>query len=140
MLVRAFVFGFYKKFHFIILKTTLSFIPYHFTTHPIFQLFYFPIQYIKIIYHPNKIYNPKVIQGEREGEEINKIWSSNFTSCYNIVLYVRRYCNTIAIFFAISSVNKACLLHFDGKISQHMQYRSVNANALSVSLWLCNLF
>ena len=71
-----------------------------------------------------------MIQGEREGGEINKIWSSNFTSCYSIVLYVRRYCNTIAI----SSVNKACLLRFDGKISQHMQYRSANVNALSVSL------
>ena len=66
MLVRAFASGFYKKFHFIILKTTLSFISYNFTIHSTFQLFYFSIQYIKIIYLLNKIYNPKVIQRERK--------------------------------------------------------------------------
>ena len=33
------------------------------TQHP---NFYFPIQYIKIIYLPNKIYNLKVIERERE--------------------------------------------------------------------------
>ena len=45
----------------------------------------------------------KVIQGEREREreEINKIWSLSFTSCYGTILYVRRYCSTIAKLFAI---------------------------------------
>ena len=66
MLVRAFASGFYKKIHFIILKVTLSFISYNFTIHSTFQLFYFSIQYIKIIYLLNKIYNPKVIQRERK--------------------------------------------------------------------------
>ena len=37
------------------------------TQHP---NFYFPIQYIKIIYLPNKIYNLKVIERERERKVI----------------------------------------------------------------------
>ena len=72
--------------------------------------FYFLIQYIKIIYLPNKIYNLKMIEREREKSdsrrerergEINKIWSLSFTSCYSTILYVRRYCSTIAKLYAI---------------------------------------
>ena len=41
---------------------------------------------------------------------------------------LRQYCSTIAKYFAISNADKACLLRFDDKISQHMQYRSANVN------------
>ena len=49
-------------------------------------------------------------------------------------LYVRQYYSTIVKNFTINSANKACLLCFDSKISQQMQYRSAGTNARRTQL------
>ena len=55
-----------------------------------------------------------------------------FYKLLQYVLYIRQYYSTIAKILALNNANKAFLLLLDGKISQHMQYRSAGANALIV--------